>query len=269
MSSLIRPLALKAHTESARLRSRVRRLTSGTTFDHQTQSTAALDMVRDHSMLGRVRVRVLYELIRHCLAAEIPGDFVECGVWKGGAVGVMALANIDAGAPLRRLHLFDAFDDICEPDPLLDGDDALEEVRRITGRTDLAGRLVPLDGIYKHMGGPGTVEICRDLLTHRCGYPDDLLSFHVGWFQDTVPKSIEDGTPDAIALLRLDGDFYASTRVCLDGLFDRVSPGGVVVIDDYGAYEGCRRAVHDFLDHRGLRPFLHYVDDDCRYWIKA
>jgi O-methyltransferase len=238
-------------------------------FDHHDQSTAAWSVVKDQTMLPEIRVRMLYELAAHCEHMGLPGDFVECGVWKGGAVATMAIANLQHGRSRRKLHLFDAFDNICEPDPTLDGPDVIQETVQVLGRTDFTGRLTAMPGAYDHLGGHGTVEACRRLLCERVGYPEDLVEFHVGWFQHTVPPVSVNRSIQAIALLRLDGDYYASTRTCLDGLFDLVVPGGVVIIDDYGAYEGCRRAVHDFFDERGLRPFLHYTDHICRYWIKT
>lgn len=263
MSSMLRNAVPPA------LRRRIRdRLAPGIVFDHHDRSTTAWERVSDHTMLPEVRVRVLYELARHCITAGIPGDFVECGVWKGGAVAVMAQATLDVATPDRRLHLFDAFTDICEPDPKHDGRDAIAELEALTGRRGFSGQLLPVTGAYDSVGGHGTEDICRTLLTDRCGYPAELIKMHVGWFQETVPLAVETGTVGQIAVLRLDGDYYASTKVCLDGLYDRVSSGGVVMIDDYGAYEGCRRAVHDFFDERRLRPFLHYTDSFCRYWIK-
>ena len=71
-----------------------------------------------------------------------------------------------------------------------------------------------------------------------------------------------------IAILRLDGDWYASTKICLEHLYDQVVSGGFVIVDDYGTYEGCRKAVDEFLAARGLHVFLSHVDPDCRYWIK-
>jgi O-methyltransferase len=222
-------------------------------------------------MLPFVRAATLYEIIAHCEASGVAGDFVECGVWKGGAVGVMAQANLRHGTQRRTLHLFDSFDDICEPDPLLDGADVIDETLRIVGARQLTGQLKPMKGAYDSVGGHGTEAICRSLLVDRIGYPGELLMFHRGWFQDTVPPFGEEAAAHdrPIAVLRLDGDYYASTKVCLDHLYERVITGGFVIVDDYGAYEGCRRAVHDFFDAHGLKPFLHYTDDICRYWIKS
>ncbi|HJW08688.1 MAG TPA: TylF/MycF/NovP-related O-methyltransferase, partial [Holophagaceae bacterium] len=167
----------------------------------------------------------------------------------------------------RDLHLFDAFTEICEPDEKVDGARAVAEVKTWTrnqGGTE--GRLKALTGIYDAFGGPGTLEENRTLLETTIGYDPDRIHYHQGWFQDTLP--LDAGKIGPIALLRLDGDWYASTKVCLEHLYDHVVSSGIVIIDDYGTYEGCRKAVDEFIAARGLRIFLSHVDPDCRYWIK-
>ena len=237
-------------------------------FDLRIESEPAFQQVKAQTMLPFVRAAMLYEMVANSEKATTPGDYVECGVWKGGAVGVMALANIKHGGVRRQIHLFDAFDDICEPDPSLDGSDVIDATSELVGHSNFSGRLEPVKGAYDRMGGHGTEAICRELLVDNIGYPEEKLTFHKGWFQDTVPSAVQQATIGQIAILRLDGDYYASTKVCLDHLYDRVSPGGFVVIDDYGAYEGCRKAVSDFFAERSINPFLSYTDDVCRYWVK-
>lgn len=240
----------------------------GPNYDHEAQARAAIAKVRDHTMVSDAPLVSLYQQVRHCELNGIPGDYVECGVWKGGAVGLMALANLEHGAARRRLHLFDAFDDICEPDPEHDGDFALDTASRMSGRdrSEFAGRLQPLKGIYDARGGHGTVAGARDLLVQRIGYDAGSISFHKGWFQDTLP--LDAPAIDRIAILRLDGDFYASTQVCLEHLYDKLVPGGFLILDDYGTWAGCRKATDEFRARRGIRSFIHHVNRDCRYWVK-
>ena len=221
-----------------------------------------LAIVRNNTMLPETRLLSLHDQVIFCEKNGVEGAFVECGVWKGGAVGLMALA---ANEPKERsLHLFDAFTDICEPDPAVDGRKALEEASRIAVPE---GRLKPMEGIYDSLGGHGTLEECRALIEGTIGYPPDRLHYHVGWFQDTMPVDAPAIGP--IAILRIDGDWYASTKVCLDNLVDRVVPGGFVIIDDYGTYEGCKKAVDEFLEQSPDQPFLHRVDNACHYFVKA
>jgi hypothetical protein len=233
------------------------------------EALAAIDVVKNHSQLDAINLLTLFEQAIYCERQEIEGAFVECGVWKGGAVGIMALANLKYGSLRRSLHLFDAFDDICPPDPVIDGPRAVEDVRRYSGMTPSQydpGQLRPIQGIYKTLGGHGTIEICRELLQCKIGYPGEYLHFHKGWFQDTLPMDAKQ--IGKIAILRLDGDWYASTKVCLEHLFDKVVSGGVVIIDDYGHYDGCAKAVDEFLKKIPLRTFLSYSNPNCRYFIK-
>lgn len=226
---------------------------------------AAVNAVAKFTMLPRDRLVSLYDQVAHCEMTGTPGAFVECGVWKGGSVGLMALASrhLNKNAD-RDLHLFDSFQDICEPNPDVDGAQAIKEIGYIP---ELAkGHIRPVTGFYDQVGGHGTLADCQELLERRIGYPVNRLHYHVGWFQDVLPTVQGDIGP--VAILRLDGDWYDSTKVCLDHLYDLVVPGGFVVIDDYGAYEGCKRAVDEFMQERGIRAFLHRVDQVCYYFVK-
>lgn len=252
--SLIKTLAHKAGFDITRRRAPL----YGTERELETFS----EIVAANTMLPRERLQSLYEQVRFCEIVQLEGALVECGVWKGGAAGMMALA---AGRALgkRSLHLFDAFTDICQPDPDKDGALAVKEAERITAPT---GKLEPMLGFYDDVGGHGTREDCRALIEDRIGYPAELVTYHVGWFQDTLPQAVEKLGP--IAVLRLDGDWYESTMVCLENLYDLVASGGFVVIDDYGAYDGCRKAVDEFIAKRSIKAFLQEVDGGCRYFVK-
>ena len=236
-------------------------------YDFESEAREMIQLVRDHTMTTLPRLITLYQQVRYCETMGIAGAFVECGVWKGGAIGLMALANLRHGATRRELHLFDAFSEICEPDATVDGLRAVREVRALAlNGGGVQGRLEPLTGIYDSIGGPGTLDENRLLLEETIGYSPGQIRYHQGWFQDTVPRDAPGIGP--IAILRLDGDWYASTKVCLDHLYDKVVSGGVVIIDDYATYDGCRKAVDEFIVNRGLKVFLSHVDSDCRYWIK-
>ena len=231
-------------------------------YAEQGDFDADAQIVRSNTMLPDARLRSLYEQTRFCNAKAIEGAFVECGVWKGGAVGLMALASKRDGAP-RALHLFDSFTDICEPDATVDGRRALEEAGDIS---NAGGKLKPIEGFYNEVGGHGTLADCKSLIENRIGYAPDLVHYHVGWFQDTMPLAAS--TIGPIAVLRIDGDWYSSTKVCLDELFDLVVPSGFVIIDDYGTYEGCKLAVDEFLENNRLKAFLQPADKGCYYFIK-
>jgi O-methyltransferase len=236
-------------------------------YELEAEATECIRIVKDYTMLSKRRLVTLYQQVAYCERNEIPGAFVECGVWKGGATGVMALANLQIGKARRHLHLFDAFQEICEPDAAVDGERALREVRELTGKSGHdKGELQALSGIYDSLGGPGTLDENRRLLEDLIGYPREFIHYHVGWFQHTIPSDHQD--IGQIAILRLDGDWYASTKVCLEYLFDKVVRGGIVIIDDYGTYEGCRRAVDEFMKAEGVRAYLGSIDSDCRFFVR-
>jgi hypothetical protein len=111
------------------------------------------------------------------------------------------------------------------------------------------------------------IDIVKKLLLETLRFPESRIHFHQGWFQDTIPQLGKE--PSQIAVLRLDGDWYDSTKICLDHLFDRVPSGGVIILDDYFAWEGCKKATDEFRDARGITEDLIRVDVDCAYWVKG
>lgn len=240
-----------------------------TGYDYAVEGNEAVKLVQDYSMLPPINLFTLFEQSVYCEKEGISGAYVECGVWKGGAVGIMAKANLQFGSSRRDLHLFDIFDNICPPDASVDGVKAIEDTKRVTGFTDLnnmLGQLESIEGAYDSLGGNGTIRICKELLEGVIQYPSEYIHYHEGWFQDTLPKDKHD--IDSIAILRLDGDWYASIKVCLENLYDKVATGGLIVIDDYGLYEGCTKAVNEFLKQRNIKTFLSYSRVNCRYFVK-
>ena len=232
----------------------------------ETEIEEAIKIVRPYTMLPAVRLASLYRQVVFCERHEITGCFVECGVWKGGAVALMALANLKHGHHRRDLHLFDAFQDICEPDEAVDGAVAVRETRKYSkGR--MTGRLTPLRGFYDRFGGAGSVSQNRELLERRVGYDAAYLHYHQGWFQETLPRGASD--VGEIAILRLDSDWYASTKVCLNSLGPKVVRGGFFIVDDFGTYEGCRRAVEEWIATANARVFLVPTDSSCWFWMNV
>lgn len=220
-------------------------------------------IIQPNTMLYEIRQRNIIDTTNYILNNDIPGDFVECGVWKGGSVALMAY-QLKKKGQARTLHLFDAFDDICQPDAAVDGENA---IKLVGGMENAQGKLKPVEGVYADQGGSGNEREVKELITNKIGYEPSLVRIHKGWFQDTLPVSASQ--INKIALLRLDGDWYASTKVCLENLYDKLVPGGVIIIDDYRAYDGCKKAVDEFLSLNNLKPFIINVDDYCVYWIKS
>jgi O-methyltransferase len=223
-------------------------------YDDEEAIKDAVRQVRGHTMCSLERLATLWQQVRYLDRAGLEGALVECGTWRGGSVGMMALAHQAGSQPTRAIHLFDSFEGLPEP-TAADGNKAIDySSGRTSGSLQSIGRC------------EGPLEDNKDLLERRIGYPSDLLRYHVGWFQDTVAKAAPSIGP--IAMLRLDGDWYESTKVCLDALEPLVVPGGVIVIDDYGHWEGCRRAVDEYLEAHPPPVLLHHVDYTGRYWLK-
>ena len=171
----------------------------------------------------------------------------------------MALAILDynSNKNLRDLHLFDSFEGL--PNPVAKEYQSWMKTSWGIDEKDADGCLKKSNLLY------ATKEEAENVIYEIAKYPSELVHFHVGWFQNTVPESIK--SINKIALLRLDGDLYESTIVCLKYLYPLVVNGGFIIIDDYGL-NGCRMAIEEFFVEKNINPFLHYVDGLGRYFIK-
>lgn len=214
-------------------------------------------IVRPFTMVTDARIRNIYDLATDVERRRVQGAFVECGVWRGGCAAVMAAVAKRARSG-RKLWVFDSFEGLPEPTEK-DGQKAAEY-----SGTGAGGVLQPIGRVV------ATLDEVRRVMTKLAIDPAAVV-VRRGWFQDTLPAARSEIGP--IALLRLDADWYESTRVCLENLYDLVVPGGHVVIDDYDYWEGCRRAVDEFLAKRGLRAVLRPIHSggfsDGRYLTKA
>jgi O-methyltransferase len=214
-----------------------------------------LYQISTHTMTRPVRAKALWKLCGQALRAGVPGDFVECGVWMGGSAGLMAviLQRFDQ-VNSRKLHLFDSFEGLPEPSDK-DGAKAAKYWNDSATSEDLTAQ--------RCIAGSAAV---RYLLHDRLGIPESRVVIHPGWFQSTLPNL--GAELNSIAILRLDGDWYESTKVCFDNLYNRVSPGGVVLLDDYFCWEGCRKATDEFRTARGIKEPMIRIDSDSGYWVK-
>ena len=220
--------------------------------DFDAATVAVCDAVAPFTMTSPERIAALVEAVRYVVRHRIPGDIVECGVWRGGSMMAAARTLLDLGAE-RRLQLFDTFDGM-PPPTAVDRDHSGASAAALLAASDPATSSVwarsPLD------------EVRRNLLA--TGYPADRVRFVVGRVEETLP----DQAPESIALLRLDTDWYASTRHELVHLFPRLAVGGVLLIDDYGHWQGARQAVDEYLAETGARLLLQRIDVTGRLAIK-
>ena len=186
-----------------------------------------------------LRLGNLHKLCREIDIRSIPGDVVECGVYNGGSASVMAA--VCTRSPLNRnIWLFDSFEGLPQPTEM-DGSEAKSCIWWC------CGDLEKVQTVFQ-----------------KLRIPESRVRIVKGWFEDTFPTvPIED-----IALLHVDADWYDSVKLCLERFYDNVRPGGFVVIDDYGHWEGCRRATDEFLEQRGIDAKLVRVDYTGRYFQK-
>ena len=195
--------------------------------------------VMSSSLVGSSGLEATFDAASEVIAHGIPGDFIECGVAQGGCSALMAtVAKTDPKE--RRMWLFDSFQGL--PDPTENDYDSQKEITGHHIRPLVRGSC---------LGTKGQVE---SLLFSKFGLSRDSVFLVEGWFQDTLPIWKDRVGP--IALLRIDGDWYESTLCCLRNLYDQVSPGGWIIIDDYGVCFGCQKAVHEFLDSIGFSAEL-------------
>lgn len=187
----------------------------------------------EFSLVGWQGMEATYSCTRKAIENGIPGDLVECGVAQGGSALLIALVNKKYGDGTRKLWLFDSFEGL--PDP------TTEDYK--DGKTGTHIRPLPKGSCL------GTIEDVSRLLFQQHGLPAHSIELGKGWFQDTLPVARCRMGP--VALLRLDGDWYESTKVCFENLFDNVSQGGYVILDDYFSCFGCKRATDEFLTARG------------------
>jgi hypothetical protein len=210
--------------------------------------------VRRDTLTTAPRIAALCDSVEYLVGAGIQGALVECGVWRGGSMMAAALTLQRLGHTDRDLYLFDTYTGMPEP-----------------GGEDVAS---PYDGYSPHKrwrrqarlgrqwaGVP--VERVRKRLD-ATGYPPERVHLVPGMVEDTLPGR----APDEIALLRLDTDWYASTRHELEQLYPRLAEGGVLIIDDYGHYEGARRAVDEYFEATGEPVLLNRIDFSGRLAVK-
>jgi O-methyltransferase len=195
--------------------------------------------VLPYTMLGLKRLRALECLAHRIDELGIPGDVVECGTCNGGSGALLARAA-HGSACGRQVWLLDSFTGLPAPGP-----------KDPSSAARLAGLC---------RGSPARV---RDVLA-QVGVPAESVTLVPGWFQDTLPDLPVRG----IALLHIDADWYESVWTVLEHLFAKVTPGGFVVLDDFGYWQGCRRAWEDYRASKGLQVDLTWVDGDAVYFRK-
>jgi O-methyltransferase len=210
-----------------------------------------------YTMTGIPRLRALVDAVRYCTSRELPGAFAECGVWRGGSVLAMIGTLQSLGVDDRDIYLYDTFTGMTEP------------TEWDTSQYHSSGR-----ELWEETGGRPFPEFFDPSLFNEesvrktllaSGYPEERLHLVRGPVEETLPER----SPGPLALLRLDTDWYESTRHELIHLYPLLAPGGVLILDDYGHWEGSRKAVDEYFDSEAAPILLNRIDYAGRIAVKA
>ena len=212
-----------------------------------------------YTLTGAARLQAVVDAVRHCVEREVPGAFAECGVWRGGSVLAMVLTLQELGRDDRDLYLYDTFEGMTAPDER--DVSALDPPALATWQQAHARGETPWSEYFDDELA-GEEAVAR--LLRATGYPAERIHLVRGPVEETLPRH----APGELALLRLDTDWYASTRHELEHLYPLLVPGGILVVDDYGHWQGARQAVDEYFSAGRPAPFLQRVDYTCRMAVK-
>lgn len=233
----------------------INRLDSSPKFpaDFEAEHQRICTKVAPFTMTSQERIFSLIEAVKYIHKYKIEGDIVECGVWKGGSMLAIAETLKSINDTDRELFLYDTFEGMSEPsavDETFSGEDASELLRQDEAKKGLIWAYSTLDTVKQ------TMALSK--------YNPAKINYVVGKVEDTIPAKI----PQKIALLRLDTDWYESTKHELIHLFPLLQKGGILIIDDYGFWKGARKAVDEYFEERQFPIFLNRIDDTGRIAIK-
>lgn len=209
--------------------------------------------VKPYTQTSPERLFALCEAVKYISMNRIEGDIVECGVWKGGSMMAVAKMLLALKDDSRSLYLFDTYEGMISPgENDVDISGKFAKILMNKSKKEEQESIwcyAPLDQVKQTVLG--------------VGYNPDLINFIPGKVEDTIPEH----APEKIALLRLDTDWYESTRHELIHLFPRISSGGVIIIDDYGHWLGARKAVDEYLQENNIPLLLNRIDYTGRIGI--
>jgi len=218
--------------------------------DFRDDEKKIIGEVQPWTLTSAERIYALIQAVRYVSANSIAGAIVECGVWKGGSMAAVAKTLLQMQDVGRDLYLFDTFEGMPEP---------TREDMDYSGKQ--ASEVLQQDSSYRCANAP--LEGVKRLL-FETGYPKERIHFVQGRVEETIPTA----APDSICLLRLDTDWYGSTKHELVHLFPRVSRGGVIIIDDYGHWKGSRQACDEYFAENRIPILLNRIDYTGRIALK-
>jgi hypothetical protein len=212
-----------------------------------------------YTLTSVARLQAVIDAVRHCVARDLSGAFAECGVWRGGSVLAMVLTLQELGRSDRDLYLYDTFEGMTAPT-----ERDVSELDPPALRTWNEARARGEEPWSEYFDPEQVNERAVADLLYATGYPGERLHFVRGPVETTLPSQ----APDRLALLRLDTDWYASTRHELEQLYPRLVREGVLIVDDYGHWQGAREAVDEYFAANGPAPLLQRVDYTGRMAVK-
>ena len=226
-----------ARAQLARLKEKQNELSFAGDFDPDVREL--IRTVAPYTMTDTSKLHTLIMAVRYVVRYQIPGDIVECGVWRGGSMHAVAMTLTAAGDQSRDLYLYDTFEGMPPPsevDVRWDGQLAADMLEK-QDRDSYVWAIASLEDVQDGF---------KDV-----DYPADRIHFVQGMVEDTIPSQL----PEQISILRLDTDWYESTAHELKHMYERLSPGGVLLLDDYGHWAGAKKATDEFIDRTG-EPLL-------------
>lgn len=212
--------------------------------------------LRPFTMTSAERLWSLLNAVRYVQDEQIPGDFAECGVWRGGSIMAMAGELMRQGRTERQIWLYDTFAGMTSPTSV-----DIEAGTGITADKMLASTEVGDGNNVWCVAGRADVESN----IRSTGYPIDKFRF----VQGDVVETLQTSTPEQLSILRLDTDWYESTSASLEILYPKLTIGGVCILDDYGHWQGARKAVDEYFQRSGFRPYMHPIDYSGRVFVKT
>jgi predicted O-methyltransferase YrrM len=223
-------------------------------IDFEQDDISTILSIQKYTMTSPERIFALIQAVNYVVKNNIPGDIVECGVWKGGSMMAVAQRLNKLGDHSRRLYLFDTFEGMTEPtekDVVFYGADAITLLKESKKEDE--------NSIWCYSPFQ---EVKNNL--YSVGYENEKIHFIQGRVEQTIPNN----APEVISILRLDTDWYESTRHELVHLFPRLSSGGVLIIDDYGWWKGARQATDEYIQENNIKILLNRIDYTGRIGIK-
>ena len=209
---------------------------------------------KDYTMTSPERMYSLYKSTEYVLNNNIPGEIVECGVWRGGSSMVCAFTMMKMQSMDRKIYMYDTYSGMSEPtekDVDFEGNSSIKKWKKMDRNNHNKWDYASLNEVKNNM--------------QTTNYPDENIIYIKGKVENTIPEKI----PEKISILRLDTDWYESTYHELIHLFPRLSKNGVLIIDDYGHWQGSKEAVDNYIEENKVKILLNRVDYTGRIGIKT